>query len=596
MRALFDINDVLAPLLRHLISTPEGAVTPQRVKAFLTELEAAGDDPAAVRRLVADHFGDLGTDVEDIARQVLRFRNAGGGADDAAFLSIDDIAKPGGDGFIIPEIDRVYKRWVSDNKQAIDGGTLDGSPENWVRNHVSTREGYRHRAMLDALLGPADLRQSRKYVTGQGSSGWRVRPRPETVPGATAVADLVGIVKDATRRDEMVERLYHARGMTDPPSLADTQLAVKEYMEYFAGRYNPLTTDGGLTPNDITLFGSTTVAHMTGGRVLHPDEFMHRVLDGYEVLNVVARANGLVNMNDLSSAIVEGQQELIKLAIVGAGGKNTHGYVFELAIILDRTINPGSDAGSPIRKIIQFTFPGGAGPDMVEMFDKPGGGFLARFVQVKSYSRASDLVGPRSEMLRQTGSDLRRTWKEMLDTDKDLVSGPLRVKAPPAANTAPEWSDLMPEAVYSVDRDRLISRFQSPPTEAGVDALRAAEEGQLTGFLTQYNTLLADDGPLTNAAKTAILDGFDRSVGRTGLRSRDVLQGLINADENMTVKKLAIARMIMDDKGEVDRQLLERLAHSDTPPIQFEVDFRTPNVQPNCLQTDVRAAVPAAAP
>ena len=234
---------------------------------------------------------------------------------------------------------------------------------------------------------------------------------------------------------------------------------------------------------------------------------------------------------------------------------------------------------------------------MIEMFI--GTPPRARYVQVKSYNDAGRLIGQRSEILRQTGSDIVRTWDNMDPAHKGADGGPLRIFVKPNENTAGKvWADVDERKIWGIDRDRLMSKYQAPVTDADKAAFaakQAAEEARIQNFADGYNDLIENGGDvLSDAQFDTFVGDYCGTIGRTSLNGGDILRQLRTSNPNMTMRELALARLIMNTKtGKIDTDLLARLARSGPPWTRIEVEFTSP-VGPNKVQTDVRADLPDA--
>ncbi len=561
-------------LLRHLNSVIASGIDPARIATLARQISDAGDDILEVQRLLRQFSEANGNAIETVALSVLR--HGYGEANEGLAVAMGGLLKHDSTGrlcgVLIPELDRSLKRFAS--RRDID--VADVAIEEWVQ---ATRGGGRPRAILQVLLGAALPTAGKGTRSSQQGKFWhKFFPRPEYPPVSNA--SLVSFLKNRADFDALVSEIYAQRAAAGLP-MPDINVIKARFQSYLRLQVNGdnifdsiLVVDS----NPLADFGEDALKNLIGNQKLSHTELVHRMFDAHDLLEQTMRATGSGNLNDLWD--IPGAHGLIQKVITRSGHQKA--YLFELEVITGfvKEMKQGSEI---IDIVLQVRIGAAEGPDVV-LIKLAQGPEQAFIVQAKSWSRVTALLGSGGEMMRQTGSDLRRFWADSGYSEPLLMWIP-RV-GPDGSMRQMELMEFGDIFEFVVDEGRLIKSLDAPLDANGVpmtgnllnnikDAAYASVD-EMNDMLTSNHAINSTIG---EAQLEAVLSGSNRhfrsgsdlvySAG--GLRGH--LQAIVNANPDMAVRELMLIRMVMDKTGAYDENLV-RVLMDRQPPIQFSITFQ----------------------
>ncbi len=652
--------------MKHFSDAYGGVLDPDEASDLLDRIVRAADDPDEIARILREAGDELDSPLASLVSRMIRLGATKG---DLAFLPVQSLVKTGRHGIegfkAPPELDMMYQRWVSTLDDTADtsaeafirqtraGVIAQGSPPVFADNvlqkryveYVKRRAGNnnpspadfaqhspdaylkavspngRPRAILDGLFGPA-VRDVIEATPRKVKRWNNFFPRETLAAPSSFKATLQGYLgTDTTALYGKIDDLYKLRypGTNQAPDDVKQWIfdALQHHLDEAAG-----DPDAAL---DL-LCGQKTMR-----KGIHPDEFLHRLMDAEDILeNTVRNAGFNVSQNRMEDIRrIPGMFDLVQKVMTRSGYEK--GYVFELELIIE-TLEEGLEEGD--RLVLQLILDHKDGPDMIIL---RGGRAIIK--QAKSFNRLSSISGFYGGGLKQMGSDLRRiiadsdarrlaegldpdatgTWPQIkapgidgtytVDNVFTFILDKSRIKSPhprplSAAEFADEFGPLDRVSDFGVvrgqhaDPDFLQQLANLPPDQAmqygtrlyrDVDldptwlrqaiADEAAERVKINQMFDKKTVSIADDPD----ALASILAGSSRRLKNSDetLASKitDAIRQADQAGEPLKVSEVMALRMLVDaEKGLIDSDMiaLARRIGQLSPSPRLDVELKAP--------------------
>jgi hypothetical protein len=319
-------------------------------------------------------------------------------------------------------------------------------------------------------------------------------------------------------------------------------------------------------------FSEETVTAILGTRKMHPDEFVHRLIEARDAIHDPLQLLGTSGVRDLWE--LDGIENALHGAVRRSGYEK--GFVFELELATVLRDEEGE-------LILQVMIDGKSGPDFVRL--RRG---KATIGQAKSFDSHEALVGYGGEFFRQFGSDLRRMWREHVGHPEELwaLNGPPRLMVKPAdpgrpVRAASEYEAVDEVYTFFVDEARLHSRIAASTGDEIAEALDTMRRSNaaLQSWVEEVNAHLAGSVADTPAARRAILDRSGQRIGKSSRTIADALDAAVAAaGRPVDVRELFVMRLAIDPKtGRIDTDLVARILAM-RPPFQLELRMYQPEL------------------
>lgn len=551
-------------LIEHLSRVTRHEVSSESADEFLTLAgNFHGGSKEALDSLSSGFSSTLKSVLEDFANRVMR-----GGINSYAWLPLAQIKASGG-GFVIPELDASYRRWMARRYRAfVENGEI-GVPNLSEEAYVEAVTHGRPRAILEALLGPnysgaaagVKLVRYNDAVRWPSIFGRRVGeafnriPRLAKKAASTFKNDITTVLKDDAALKSLMEDVLMDRFGSSAGS--------DEYVEFvknFVRRY----ADGGdytvwTTLPDLSDITSDDIGKILGRQQIDPEEFLHRILDGKELIDDSFKMLGSEGVQDFWD--IPGIHGFLEKAVQRAGYEK--GHLFELELLFSLY-----DEAKALGYTILMQVPIGVkdGPDIIRLVNG-----VAEIFQAKSYKNYKDLIGLNGEVLRQTGGDFRRLWAhhsaEWVANGKPMIKLPDGTFAP-VSNVVTFKADFLRLEAAAIQAEQIADGL----IDESVDMF-AVVSAKIDDSISEMNGYLKNTNPLADNpdAATAIIG--------SGTSEAAALQKVMNdGGAAMTVQELFYHKLAYDPKtGLINAEMVEQLKRMN-PPIEIRCELSQPEV------------------